>query len=296
MLDEAAIADPSRYEVEDLKHIYIRRTKAVPEVRESLKGAWADRGPSQPVHAPATDKELAVFEELATRWIPRDRQAASVSANQLVPYQLLKSFLSSHKALLETIDTRIRTLDKLPDRSSTSATRQPGSTGQALRAQVRSTERTALSELRRLAERIDDGDSAKLGALVDELRALGVGPGADTRVVVFSERIPTLRWLAETVPTKLGFAYTRTPDSKKPWLGFGGVVQVMHGEANTDQEQQDIVEKFGLRDDPVRILFTGDIASEGVNLHQQCHLLVHYDLPWSLIRIELDRPGLGGGP
>jgi ERCC4-related helicase len=287
MLDEAAIADPSRYEVEDLKHIYIRRTKAVPEVRESLKGAWADRGPSRPVHAPASEKELAVFEELATRWIPRDRQAASVSAHQLVPYQLLKSFLSSHKALLETIDTRLRTLDRSPaDKPSTSGTRRLRPTDQALRAEARRTERAALTDLRRLAERIGDEDSAKLGALVEELRALGVGPGSDTRVVVFSERIPTLRWLAETVPAKLDFTYTRSPDSKKPWLGFGGAVRVMHGEANTDQEQQDIVERFGLRDDPVRILFTGDIASEGVNLHQQCHLLVHYDLPWSLIRIE----------
>ncbi|MEK8146101.1 helicase-related protein [Streptomyces sp. M10(2022)] len=104
--------------------------------------------------------------------------------------------------------------------------------------------------------------------------------------MVFSERIPTLRWLAETVPAALGFPHGTSPDESKPWLGYGGAVQVMHGEASSDEEQRAIVEKFGLRDDPVRILFTGDVASEGVNLHQQCHLLVHYDLPWSLIRIE----------
>ena len=34
------------------------------------------------------------------------------------------------------------------------------------------------------------------------------------------------------------------------------------------------------------MLITGDVASEGVNLHLQCHHLVHYDIPWSLIRIE----------
>src|SRR5690606_9754881 len=37
---------------------------------------------------------------------------------------------------------------------------------------------------------------------------------------------------------------------------------------------------------PLRILVTGDVASEGVNLHAQCHDLVHFDIPWSLIRIE----------
>ena len=36
----------------------------------------------------------------------------------------------------------------------------------------------------------------------------------------------------------------------------------------------------------MRVLLTGDVASEGVNMHRQCHHLIHYDLPWSLIRIE----------
>lgn len=34
------------------------------------------------------------------------------------------------------------------------------------------------------------------------------------------------------------------------------------------------------------MLVTGDVASEGVNLHAQCHNLIHFDIPWSLIRIE----------
>ena len=37
---------------------------------------------------------------------------------------------------------------------------------------------------------------------------------------------------------------------------------------------------------PIRVLITGDLASEGVNLHAQCHELIHFDIPWSLIRIE----------
>ncbi|MGW0971581.1 C-terminal helicase domain-containing protein [Streptomyces sp. NPDC002516] len=75
----------------------------------------------------------------------------------------------------------------------------------------------------------------------------------------------------------------------------------MHGDATGDDEQQRIVEDFGLRTAPVRLLFTGDVASEGVNLHQQCHELIHYDLPWSLIRIEqrngrIDRYGQKQSP
>ncbi|MEU1590564.1 DEAD/DEAH box helicase [Micromonospora sp. NPDC005710] len=271
MLDEAAIADPQKYDVSDLEHLYIRRTKNSPEVREGLAGAWADRGPSLPIHAPASDAEAAVFAELIARWIPGNG-GSSVSTSRLVPYQLLKSFLSSHRALLATIKTRLNTLDvTLPEQSADWARRA---------------ELAALITLRKLAERIKDEDSAKLDALVAQLEEFGIGPGSDTRVVIFSESVPTLNWLADTVPTALGFAPSGSADARKPWLAFGGVAQVMHRDVTAGEEQQRIVERFGLRGDPVRLLFTGDIASEGVNLHQQCHLLIHYDLPWSLIRIE----------
>lgn len=96
MLDEAAIANPAKYEVEDLEHLYIRRTKTSPEVRDAMTGAWADRGPSTPVHVPAGEAETAIFGELIEYWIPADG-GASVSTAQLVPYQFLKSFLSSHR-------------------------------------------------------------------------------------------------------------------------------------------------------------------------------------------------------
>ncbi|MFF3595638.1 SNF2-related protein [Kitasatospora indigofera] len=292
LLDPAAIVDPDRYEVADLEHLYIRRTKTTPEVRDSLKGAWADRGPSVPVRAAASEAELAVFEELAARWIPREGADESAAFSQLDAYNLLKSFLSSHHALLQTVATRKKTLSTVKDPAPEGEQEQLKARRRTRTAEETAGELAALTELERLARRVGDDDSAKLRALVAELRELGVGPGSDVRVVVFSERIPTLKWLAEAVPAALGFTKGASPDDRKPWLAYGHgrggthAVQVMHGEATSDQEQMKIIESFGLRDDPVRLLFTGDVASEGVNLHQQCHLLIHYDLPWSLIRIE----------
>ncbi|MGH4029371.1 SNF2-related protein [Actinomycetota bacterium Odt1-20B] len=282
MLDEAAIADPTSYDVKDLGHLYIRRTKTDPEVRDSLKGAWADRGPSQPVIAKATAAEQAVLEELAARWIPRDAAASSVCVDSMVAYNLLKAFLSSYKALQESIETRTKTLSKpLKGRK--------GQDPAQLEA-ARRIEQAAIVDLERLAANLGDDDSSKLDALVETLRDIGVGPGSDTRIVVFSERVPTLKWLAETVPARLGFRATQKLDEgerdAKPWKAYGGVVEVMHGDATGEDEQKRIVEEFGLRTVPVRLLFTGDVASEGVNLHQECHQLIHYDLPWSLIRIE----------
>jgi ERCC4-related helicase len=256
LLDPAAIRDPEHYRAEDIKHLFIRRTKVSPEVREQMKGQWADRGPSRSIRVTATPAEEKVFEELAAVWLPSDG-SKSVSDVPLFPYTLLKSFLSSHTALKATVTTRIKTLEKKNTPESTAA------------------ERAALHRLLELASGMTEADSGKFRALLDQLREIGVGPKSDTRVVVFSERVQTLEWLARVVPQALGFKGRAAQEAAR----------VMHG-GLSDEQQMQCVEDFGLADTPVRILFTGDVASEGVNLHRQCHQLVHYDVPWSLIRIE----------
>lgn len=270
LLDPAAIRDPERYEADDIKHLFMRRTKVSPEVREQMKGQWADRGPSESVHCPATPAEEQIFEELAQVWLPAE--GTSVSAVPLFPYTLLKSFLSSPAALRSTVATRIKTLEKKDDPAATAA------------------ELTALHRLAELTADFPDADAAKFTALVEQLKAIGVGPRSEQRVVVFSERVQTLEWLRSAVPAALGFKGKALREAAR----------VMHG-GLSDEQQMQCVEDFGLADTPVRILFTGDVASEGVNLHRQCHQLIHYDVPWSLIRIEqrngrIDRYGQAHKP
>ncbi|MGV9697283.1 helicase-related protein [Streptomyces sp. NPDC003470] len=257
LLDPVAIRDPENYRAADIEHLFIRRTKISPEVREQMKGQWAGRGPSRSVHCPATPAEEKIFEELAAVWLPGDG-GTSVSSVPLFPYTLLKSFLSSPAALRATVSARIKTLEKKDDPQGTAA------------------ELAALHRLSELAADLTEADSAKFAALVRQLREeIEVGPASDERVVVFSERVQTLEWLAEVLPAALGFKGRAARDC----------VRVMHG-GLSDEQQMACVEEFGLADTPVRVLVTGDVASEGVNLHRQCHQLVHYDVPWSLIRIE----------
>lgn len=275
MLDPAAITDSRKYKAKDLTHLFVRRTKTSPEVRDSLKGAWADRGLSTPVPVAATEKEEAVFQLLADEWITAGNPSAAQEG--FTAFTLLKSFLSSPKALLQTTTTRTKSLNEKLGKS-------PGDA-------AAKRELAAMDRLSDVAGRIGDGEPAKLDALAKELADLKVKPGSDVRVVVFSERIETLNWLRQQLPQRLGFT-ERQAD---------GAFAVWHSKSMSDQEQMRVVERFGLRDDPLRVLLTGDAASEGVNLHHQCHQLIHFDLPWSLIRIEqrngrIDRYGQERNP
>ncbi|MFE7558178.1 SNF2-related protein [Kitasatospora sp. NPDC057500] len=283
LLDPAAIADRDHYDpAEDLGHLYIRRTKISPEVRDEMGAEWPDRGPTVSLHCSATEAEERIFTELAEHWLPAsltstefgtaDQDRISVATEQLFAYNLLKTFLSSHVALDETVINRIATLGERVRKAEEKGLRPDPAIAP---------EQRALGRLREIIAGMGDGtapgDSAKLDALVEQLKEIGVGPHSATRAVVFSERVRTLKWLAEVVPARLGFPVGADGTTK--------AVTVMHG-GLSDDEQAKILEAFGLADTPVRLLFTGDVASEGVNLHRQCHHLIHYDIPWSLIRIE----------
>ena len=168
--------------------------------------------------------------------------------DRLFPWTLVKAFLSSPAALGETIDNRLK---RVPESDTN--------------------QRQALERLAELNAKVTRQNSNKYAALVNYLQDINVGKGKKTRAVVFSERVATLHWLKENL----------TKDLKMPT----GAVEVMHG-GLSDEEQMRLVDEFKRTDSKLRILVTGDVASEGVNLHTLCHDLIHYDIPWSLIRIQ----------
>ncbi|MFP8903083.1 helicase-related protein [Streptomyces atacamensis] len=267
LLDPTAIPDTSDYDETQLGHLYVRRHKMSPDVSAEIGHKWATRKKPEAIDCVASDAEQRIFEELYDVWIsPGEGRSAPVSGKgaRLFPYTLLKAFLSSHEALAETVRNRIAAIDK-------DAAEHPEN------EESRAPERAALVRLGEVAAEAAVEEAAKFRRLVTELKEMGVGPGSDKRVVVFSERRATLRMLHEALPGELGF--------EKSAERAGGAIRQLHGNLS-DDEQQRTVKDFGLADSDLRILLTGDIAAEGVNLHRQCYQMIHYDLPWSLITIE----------
>jgi superfamily II DNA or RNA helicase len=281
LIDPTAIVDvKKRAGKDELQHLYVRRHKMSPDVAAQIGAQWAERARPLFVDCPATAPEEAVLDELYSTWIrPVDGQNPPITGkgSRLFPVTLLKAFLSSHAALLETIEARINRIQAATERAD---------------------EREALQRLHRLTAQITADDSAKLRALVATLDDIGVGPGKPTRVVIFSERRATIDFLYEQLPGQLGF--TQPERERQAEKGVIGPVRILHG-GQSDDAQQRIVKDFALEASDVRILLTSDVAAEGVNLHRQCHQLIHYDIPWSLITIEqrngrIDRYGQRTSP
>lgn len=253
LLDPTAVKADGTFTKDDVASLLIRRHRHHPEVAAEVGSDWAER--AEPVHkliAPSPSED-AVARELSHTWLhPQEgRSPYSGETKALFPWTLAKAFLSSPAALAESIKQRRSKLDPLVPEQRI--------------------ELDALETLGALNDSALNDSAGKSSALVTRLSEIGIGPKSSTRAVVFAERIATLHWLREHLPKALKLK----PEN----------IAMLHG-GLSDVEQQEIVDSFKLETSPIRVLITGDVASEGVNLHAQCHHLIHYDIPWSLIRIE----------
>ncbi|MCY4470166.1 MAG: helicase-related protein [Thiotrichales bacterium] len=254
MLDATAITNPDDYTKEDFRPgLVIRRLKK--DVQEQVRDVFRDRQVF-PQEFPASAAEEAAYDALLAVRIAGRRP--ETPTRDLFAVTLEKALFSSPAACVETVDERIR--------------RREREISNGVDASSRRIEIASLTALRDSLVRIGPSDYSKYQALLDAIQGgqpFNWRPTETTdRLVIFTERIATLNWLNDRLATDLML---------KP-----GQVETLHG-GMSDVEQQRVVEDFGNTQRPVRLLLCSDVASEGINLHYQCHRLIHFDMPWSLM-------------
>jgi len=275
MLNPTAIANPEDYGPEDIKGLFIRRFKK--DIQHQVASAFMDRTILK-AHCAASPAEEAVFDAFAALQFRRLDQRHS--GTRLFKTTLEKALLSSPAACIDTARNRIRTLGQEADRSPEADTQQ------AIRADI-----DALEALIDALLQIAPCDFSKyqklLSVIRDATQGFGWKPHDPTdRLVIFTERIETLRFLQEHLSKDLKLKARQ--------------INVLHGTL-PDVEQQRVVEDFGKEEAPVRILIASDIAAEGINLHYLSYRLVHFDIPWSLMVFQqrngrIDRYGQTQAP
>ena len=249
MLDPTAIANPDDYGPEDIKGLFIRRFKK--DIQEQVENAFKERKISR-AYCEATDAEEMAFDVFS--YLKFEKLDQRKGAAQLFKTTLEKALFSSPAACLVTIKNRTNRLQKDNDPDAEKDIVQ-------------------LEDLAAAVELITPEEFSKYQKLLSVVRDKNHGhgwTGKDTkdRLVIFTERIETLRFLHEHLPKDLNLKDKQ--------------VEILHG-SMPDVDQQRIVEDFGKEEAPIRLLIASDVASEGINLHYLSHRLIHFDIPWSLM-------------
>lgn len=248
MLDPTAIANPNDYTPDDIKGLCVRRFKK--DVKDQVSGAFIERNIAlERCHASV--REEYAFGLFANMQLDMDLEKRK-GAGRLFKTSLEKSLFSSPAACIKAIDERLHKLKKKY-------------------SQEEIKDISLLEELKDALEQITPKDFSRyqqlLRLLSDKNYAWDHG-ATDDRVVIFTERIETMKYLASHLCEDLG-------------LPTDAVQEISGG--MSDVEQQKIVEDFGRTESSIRVLVASDVASEGLNLHYLSHRLIHFDIPWSLM-------------
>jgi len=253
MLDPTAIANPDSYGRDDINGLFIRRFKR--DVAEQVRGSFPEPNIACR-HATASATEEAAFFYLSQ--LKLKAMDLHHTAGKLFKTLLEKSLFSSHSACIETINNRIK--------------KHKDNIDPDVKQDI-----IALTELRRLLEQIDKDSFSKYQELVQLIKSTErsgfgwKGNDPEDRLVIFTERIETLNYLQANLQADLNLNDEQ--------------FCVLQG-SDRDVDQQKVVEEFGRRDSPLRIMLATDVASEGINLHFFCHRLIHFDIPWSLMTFQ----------
>lgn len=257
MLERTAIPRDGEYSKDDVAPYYVRRFKK--DLDKAISKNFQERKvESLPMQLNSVEES---FMDLLSKIKFRSKDEADEKQKNdlLFSITLFKSFLSSPNAALKSIENR----------------------------SAKTTENSEeIAELEGLLRQIvDQGNDSRYKAFETQLATIWL-TNPKERVVVFAERIETMKMLQERICKKFKL------DEKQVVLFNGSL---------TDTQQEELVEDFGMADSDIRVFISSDSGSQGVNLHFFCHTMFNYDIPWSLITLEqrngrIDRYGQSQTP
>ena len=255
MLDPSRVPNSAAVRKADVEDLIIRRFRTSPEVKQALKQHVPQRNLEERCFAlnKVEDEAYRIIAELELN----EDQVTSrrKSAIHLFRTTLAKAIFSSPAACLATVEGKIKRIE----RTFPAGSQSDLAALKALSAQLQEITPQAFSKYQNLLRYFSENAwSAR---------------NARDRIVIFSERLDTLKWLENQLKQDLH-------------LDDNQVGRVDGRAANDDEAIQKLLEDFGQRPAPIRILLASDMASEGLNLHFQCYRLIHFDLPWSLLRFQ----------
>ena len=258
--------------------------------RRSRSSTAMTNGKHTPICAPT--------QSCASKRAAGDR--AGEFATQFISLLLKKRLFSSPAAFARTLETHRQTITRNRRRPRQSLptlqaqfdrTEEPQETDDQFEEAVEAAQAAAaatlealnaeedaiLGRLERLgrtgASNVPDAKAKRLLDLIEGV-CRPDGDWSDERIIIFT-RVPRHAEVAASSSSPRG----ASPTAAARCCSYGG---------QDDEERAEIKAAFQANpaESPVRILLATDSASEGINLQNHCHRLVHYEIPWNPNRME----------
>lgn len=309
LLDNQRFARSIEPNKEQLQRVMVRRMKS--ELKDNGVPVFKSRQ-LIPVEVPYTAVEKTIHQKLRQYADSRTKNAVDASertATEFVLKLLKKRLFSSPIAFYDTLQKHQQTLAGKSEtavparrtksgilRSKIQAMEEDTDDDEALEeelsnvaitassqmAQLTPAERALLKEMTEWAAMATNQGDSKLATLLAWLKAIVKPDGRwnNERVILFTEYRATQKWLYERL---IAAGLDR--------------VKVIYG--GMDEKEREAI-KAEFQADPavsdVRILLATDAASEGIDLQNYCHRLLHIEIPWNPNRLEqrngrIDRHG-----
>ena len=304
LLDDQRFARDVAPDPKQLEAVMVHRLKTEIEKWDGTK-RFQERK-LEPIEIAYPDSERKAHAKL--RRYAELRQSAASEASQRVATEfvlklLKKRLFSSPAAFLATLEEHEKTLRGLRERKQRGgrkpradilrrelegieeewaddetyeeASGEAVGTATGVFEELADEERRLIRELKDWARQSSARTDAKAKKLVSWLNETlrPNGDWNDERVIVFTEYRATQKWLQERFATE--------------GLASGKRLETIYGGMEAD-EREPIKAAFQAdpKTAPVRILLATDAASEGIDLQNWCHRVVHYEIPWNPNRLE----------
>lgn len=281
-----------------LEAVMVRRMKSELKMRWDGSRRFADRK-VLPIEVDYTAAERRAHRALRLYGEARQASAAADGerfATEFVIKLLKKRLFSSPAAFASTLEKHVKTVglggstgearvwqkqlenadeDQANDEDYETTTLEAIETASKVARPLTAEEKKLLGELREYASTAGSLADSKAKALIAWLTAIvrPKGNWSNQRVIIFTEYRTTQKWLHGLLAAA--------------GLATGNRLLMIYGGMDL-QEREEAKAAFQADPEisPVRILLATDAASEGINLQNHCHILVHNEIPWNPNRLE----------
>ncbi|MDR0752334.1 MAG: DEAD/DEAH box helicase family protein [Christensenellaceae bacterium] len=242
---------------EDVRNLCIYRTKEDVRIQKPTLTLLNDEATNESTHS--STAEETIFSKLANLHLEIDVASKNIPHDKanLIKTEIKKSLYSSPVACAKYLENKLNEINNAHDPRFDD-------------------DIASLTDLKKSLDSIEKSSFSRYNKLLEIIKRKVYGWSAkssDRRLVIFTSFNETTKFLVTNLKNDL-----KLSDKE-----ISAIDTTM-----SDDAQNNIVYQFGQKNSQISILVVTDLVLRGIKIqYNNCHRIIHFDIPWSLIVFKL---------